>query len=642
MKKAAYTLLLIFALLLPLVAAEAPTLLYNVDINGTTGGDISLYEIDDTHLAIAEVQGTQVKFNIVNPTTGQITDTATIGGVNRIVGIDHTGTTIAVCTVDRVSPGFAERVDFFRKPSDQDGFLSNLGSSTYSSSDSGYDGCIIDQTSSTRGQVFVQNFGKTFTLPDRDGRYTVYFNGSGATLEELPVDYTSSQYYHQNYDEENNVFHNAGDFISNDNPENHTGATTDSLALGDYTTAWNHDRNNPLWVTNNGHIVYTDDYNDILESSGSITADQVVAVKSAVQVFAVINGTWYTGDFTNAATPTLTSEGVDIPDYADSYTSFYTTTTRIYHFNSTSGKLTTWQYQEEQTCSATQGCYIDDNFNYGDTVLNHGWTGTSVAPVDGELECYNNAGRYNRYYFTPITAETGEFFLEFDATMCGQSTAWLELALFSNNDVAFQNRMKADSLEGTIQDHNWDYVTYDIGDNASDDDLFCTPVLGPGFKRFENSYKYVFHPQNNPKTYDLYINDVLVSQSNEWTTVGQNLLSINNFGISGSPSTPYCYWRVDNVNLYRLLEDEQLTEEAILEARNTIGGIEMSLDTQFHFDRDDHCEVTENTQLCFLRWAVGGLLDWFWRLIVNNPLQSLAFIFVAVVLVVAGHNARKK
>lgn len=638
MKNAAYLTFALFLLLLPLVAAEAPTLLYdfNTNFTSTTPGYVKMHELDDTHLAILSVDGTTTKFRIINPATGAITDTADIGGANRVVGIDHTGTTIAVCAYDRVSPGFGEVVRFYRKPSGQDGFLNLLGAEYYSSSDSGYSGCVIDETSSTRGKLFVQNFGKTFIQPDKDARIIVYFNGSARELEQLPINYGNIQAFERTYDEENEVFQNGGDFISNEDPENHTGKTLDSLILGDYVVAWNHDSSNPEYITNDGHLVLAEDYNDLIESSGSATMDKIVALPNRNNVLGIINGTWYSADFSTPATPVLTDEGVTLPEFTDSYNNFLTTSTRIYHFNESSGRLTTWQYSTGPTCLASEGCYIDDAFSYGDSVLNHGWSGTGVSPVDGQLECYQNPGRYHRYYFTPITQSTGTFYLDFDATMCGSSTSELYLSLYSSNDLAWNIRMKADFLGGTIQDHQSNYLAYSIGDNVTDTEGWCS-----GLQRFENSYKVIFYPQNTPKTYDIYINDAVVSEGNEWTTIGQNLLSVDNFDIGVSPTTPYCWWRLDNVQLYTIPLDQQLTDEQIEDARNTIGGIEMSLDTQFHFDRDDHCEVTENTQICFLRWAVGGILDWLWRIIINNPLQSLAFILVAIVLVVAGYNSRR-
>lgn len=638
MKNAAYIIPIFFILLLPLVAAVGPELLYEVDVDGVAGTRVRMHEIDSTHLAILDTYSTSIRLRIVNPTTGVITDQSTSGGINIPFGVDYEGGTIVVCAADRISSGFADVVIFYKIPlsSQGDGFMNQVGYYSRTTTDGSFSGCVIDESSSTSGKAFVQNYGKTFIQPDKDGRVTVWFNGSSNSFAEEPVQYPTPHLYNQQVDTSNEVFANGDEFINNSDPYNNTGKILDTLILGDAIAQWNRNANSPEWVTQNGYLVIADDYSNIIESSGSATMDLIIAHGGRDEIIGIINGTWYVADFTNAAVPVVTSTGVDIPDAGDDAINYFTTSTRIYSFNATSGKLTTWEYQAAETCSASDGCYIEDNFNYDDTVLNHGWTGTGVEPINNSLECYGNPGRHHRYYFTPITSSTGQFFLDFNATMCGSSSSEIYLSLYSNNDIAWNIRMKADALGGTIQDHASNYLSLTVGDTVNDTENYCT-----GLDRFENSYRIVFNPQNVPRTYDIYINGQPVSEGNQWTAIGQNVLSVNNFDLAVGTGAPYCWWRVDNIHLYTLSTDDQLTDDAILEARNTIGGVEMSLGTQFHFDRDEHCEVTENSQLCFLRWIVGGILDWLWRLIVNNPLQSLAFILIAIVLVIAGHNSKK-
>lgn len=638
MKNAAYIPVLIFILLSSFVAA-APELLSEVALNGTTPSiQMKMHSIDETQLILLDNVAGTCRLRIANPTTGQVTDQNTFA-CSYAHDVHYDAGTITVCTTYFLGgTGSRHQIKVYKYP--EPGFLQPKGgyNSPYGAG-SFYGGCEIDSSSSNSADIFVGNL--YFAASTQTGVVKIWFNGSSATFTQYPI--TVPPGFNRLTDENNEIFGTSNDFYDNSDPYNHTGKILDSTVLGDILRAWNFDSASPEWVSANGYIAIASDYSDITESSGSVTMDDVIAYGGRDEILGIINGWWYQGDFSiTPGAPTLTNTSVEITNYdpaPDTRTYEYlTTSTNIYYYNETNDILSTWEYQAAPTCIASNGCYMDEPFIYGDSVLNHGWSGWSVEPINGQLQCFGST-QYTTYQITPITPGVGTFYVEFDARICGDPTGPLEMSLFSNNDALVQLRFTGDSANGTIQDHTGAYLTESLGNTVADPgNLTCS-----GTNRFENNYILEIFPQNNPRTYNLYVNGVIVSQNNLWTTVGQQVFGVNSIGFSGGISPVYCFWSIDNVKIYTSqVNDPDLTDDEINDERNTIGGEVMSLDTQFHFDRDAHCETTENTQLCFLSWVVGGLLNWLWRMIVNNPLPSLAFILVAVVLVIAGHNAGRK
>lgn len=636
MKKAAYIPIMIFLLLTTLVAAAAPTLLDTFNLNATYGYRTHITEIDSNHIAILDhaLASDTCRIRIVDTDTGEITDSTTVTCTYPI-DIDYDGGTLAVCySYHPPSQSFRHYVQIYKIP--DYGFMNPAGGTLQGSPSIFFGGCELESSSSTTADVFVGSYG----VSQITGSLKIYFNGSTAVMTPLPIVVPKS--HNRLFDESNEVVGTGTNFYDFSDPYNNSGKILDTLLFGDSLRAWNFDSSNPEWVAANGYIALADDYSAIVESSGRVIMDEVIAYGGRDEILGVINDTWYNGDFSiTPGTPTLTNTGVKLANVntgTSNGVDWLTTASKIYYLNTTNQILTVWEYQIAPTCDAANGCYMDEPFIYTDSVLNHGWAGWSVNPIDGELKCFGST-QYNTYQFTPITQSVGTFYVEYDARICGEESAPLEMTLFNNNDALVQVRITGNSANGTIQDHTGAILSNTIGNTVADPgNITCS-----GLKRFENNYLFALYPQNNPRTYDVYINAALVSQNNLWTTVGQQVLSVNSIGFSGGITIPYCFWGLDNVKIYtQQINEPDLTDEEILEERNTIGGEVFSLDQQFHFDRDQHCETTENSQLCFLRWIIGGLLDWLWRLIINNPLSSLAFILVAIVLVVAGHNSGKK
>lgn len=643
MKKAAITTIILFTLLSVFVAAEAPTLLNTIDLDETRGVFSRLHHIDDTHLIVFDKAWatSTCRIKIVNPTTGEITD-QTSWTCTYPIDVHYKDDTLVACSTYFVpTQGDKHLIYVYKHP--DDGFLQLKGTwSTGTWASTFFGGCKVDSSSSTSADIFVQNFDKNSSGAgtDIDGVAKIWFNGSTNTFTLYPIIVPES--FNLLEDTINEVFGVGASFYDNTDPYNHTGALLSTLTNGDSLRAWNYDSNNPEWVAANGYIALIDSYSSPVESSGQVTMDDVMAYGGRDEILGLIDGWWYNGDFTDAGAPILTNTSVSVPNYdpapppgGSGTFEFLATPSRIYYLNLTNQILTAWEYELAPTCSYLTGCYMDEPFLYSDSVLNHGWGGWSNSPFNGELNCFLST-QYNTYQFTPITPSTGTFTFEFDAKICGDAASYLNVWLADGSNTAIQLWFQGNDEGGTIQDHNWNTLST-LGDEVPDPGNWTCS----GHKRFENNYKIIVHPQNVPKTYDLYINGIIESQNNLWTTAGEQMSQVSYVYFGGGFAFPYCFWYVDNIKI-STPPAADIDEETLIRERNTIGGELFSLEEQFHFDRDAHCKPTENTQLCFLRWVFGGLLDWLWRTVINNPLPTLALVFFIVILLVAGYNNGKR
>lgn len=629
---ALFTLLLISTAL-----AAAPTLTNTYTLNTTTGIRALLTEIDDTHVLIGDIAGSNARLRIVNTVTGQVTDTYTSPAV-YLHDIDYEGGTIIACQTNFIGgTGYFQTLRVLKWP--KEGYLQYKGGFTSSCSgdcSAFFGGCRLDKSSSSSADIFVQNFDWPGTSgTNRDGVAKVWFNGSFSFTDYPIIVPLRAEFL---YDMNAEVIGTGNDFYDFSDEYNNSGRILDTLTYGTNLVAWNHDSNNPEWVTDDGYIALTDDYQDVIQASGSVTMDDIYAMSGIDNIMGVIDGWWYTADFSeNPGDPSLTNTTQRLTNYdpSPSYFPYLTTDTNFYYFNETNNILTVWEYQTAPSCQASQGCYIDDSFSYSDSIYNHGWSGeySAKTPEDGGLRCLLQP-QYYVYDYTPLVNSEAPFTLDFDLDMCGDSSANMVLQIGSNGVPGFQLRFQADTLGGRILDENYNQLVNTVGDNISDPgNLTCS-----GLPLFSNHYTIVGNQNSNPKTYDLYINGALASAANLWNDNGQAMSSTNYLYLSASVAPNYCWWTIDNIELYT----EVAPSANASKSQSTIYGIDFSIGATNPFDEDKLCAPTENRGLCFLRVIFKGLLGSLWRAIINNPLESLALILVIAVIIATSVSGRRR
>lgn len=603
---------IIFLLLLcvSIATASTPTIQKTIDLGGSGRAEARMAEIDSTHLLILDQNlAGQCKVRVVNTETGVVTDTATFS-CTSIMDVDYQAGTIATCTSEFTGgSGYKHHVRVYKYP--EEGYLqykaqyaSAFGAAAF------YGGCAIDKSSTTSADVLVNNL--YYGGSAKDGDIKVYLNGSSPVFTAYPI--TVPVLRDALYDTTAKVFGTSNDFYNNSDPYNNS--ILSSLVLGTNLVAWNHDSTSPEWVTDNGYLVIAGDYTSPSESSGSVTMDDVIAFASRSEIYGLIDGWWYVGDFTNAGTPTLDNLSVAMTNYDPSpnvRTQEYTTgSSLIYYMNETNDILTVWAYDSSPSCTTSDGCFLDEPFSYSTSLLAHGWGGSDVSPTNEQYICDGASSGYQENYIDIGRITDESFLLTVELAMCdGDST---EFYISMGDDDLTSFALLIDS-NGVMTDH----TGATIG---------SFPVTCDGYTNYTTLW-VIGYPSSSPKSWAVYVNEELVKKNLQFTVEG-NTQDLTWLYIGGNLIPDYCNYSIDSVSIYALSESV-LSEQEIFEQSYTLGALYLEpANSSFDWSR---CKVGENPNICFMREVGGGLLDWAWRNIVKNPLTWLVFVFLVILVV---------
>lgn len=265
-------------------------------------------------------------------------------------------------------------------------------------------------------------------------------------------------------------------------------------------------------------------------------------------------------------------------------------------------------------CSVLTGCYLDDNFGYTDTVLNHDWSGSSIIPVNSSYMCVEQY-QENFYFIVPITESTGTSVLSTDLSLCsGTDGNEFYVSMGDESTTAFSVTIRDD---GNIRNQDEE-------------------ILG-SFNTTCNNYtnyqqlKIIINFDNQPKTFDVALDDVFLSYNNEFTQSAQLLNELSWVAITSNIFSDYCNWSIDHIKLETLsseLADEagetiNLTAEFELAAATWGCFITQGADKGFNTDL---CHPDEDANWCFLRCNIEAVGTFTWQAITNNILITLGFV----------------
>ena len=527
--------------------------------------------------------------------------------------LDYKGGRIVTCS-SYSSTGFKHDVRIWSWP--EEGYLNPEGQYYISGADSltSLSSCKLKASSAIKAEVYVKSVW--YAGARHTGELGVWYNGS-SDFTDLPM--TLPNTYEGIYDFTENVVQYADSFINITDIENTSVLDTLVTSSGEIV-AWNENTFAPRWATDDGHIVLTDDYTNIVESSGDVTLDDIFAMQGKYTVHGVLDGWWYEADFTNAGTPTLTNMSVEATNWAASAAGSAPITqlwskgdTRIYIMNQTNQILTMWTYEDEETCVVAEGCYLDDEFSYATSVLSNGWSGSDTYPTDGEYVCdgeTTGSREFNWYDITPVTTDT--LLITADLSFCSGSKTNFHMSMGTGSEAAFVVNIDSD---GNIR-------------NAGDEAIGVFPTTCDSYEN-HSTLEVVVYPDNNPKSYSVYVDEVLQSAGESFTTDGQNNAQLSWIKIDSNLVNEYCNYSLDSISIYSLAADS--TPEAIAISEFTVGALYIEPGNS-SFDWTQ-CRTGENRNACFLRLTGGSSLDWVWNSVIKNPLTWLALVFLIIIIV---------
>lgn len=309
-----------------------------------------------------------------------------------------------------------------------------------------------------------------------------------------------------------------------------------------------------------------------------------------------LNVSWYGADSSSPRPPVQRADNYMIA-YNSSEESFY-----FYLINVT-----------EAGCELSGGCFLNDTFEYLDNVLNHGWQGSSLTPDDGTLFCDGSQYQQNYYYVVPVTKSTGTAVLDASINFCAGSGHEFYLAMGDEGLTGWTIQIQDD---GDILD--WQ------GEDIGNWNVTCDA------DNYHNLSAHI-HFQNQPKSFDLYVDGVLQTANNPFTQHGQTFTELEWVLVASNIFPDYCNWTMDSISLTTLqsqLEDDlNLTEQFEIEAYTygcwLFGGDNPGFD-------DSQCRPNEGYNWCVMRCTVSSLGSWLLDLILDNILVVLAFVVLIV------------
>lgn len=398
---------------------------------------------------------------------------------------------------------------------------------------------------------------------------------------------------------------------------------------------WNMKGNDPKFLLDNGKVLLCNAAMSSCAETGTVfdTSFKPLYWWSDEFIVGKLNNTWYKLDVSSLLLLQLTSLGVTYnggeslhPNGAPSYPEASAYNDRLVTFNSTDETFYIWEFDiPETTCEVVGGCYLNDTFEYADNVLGHGWTGTSQNPSNGDLICDATMDSYE-YAIPSVTESTGTVVLQMNVDVCGADSDNVLYTSVGDGGVnALFLKVQAD---GNITD--WE------GSDIGDFNVTCDG-------NYHNLSTFI-HFQNNPKTYDLYVDGALQSTNNQFTPSGQGLSRLSWVFVGSYIFPPYCDWNMSSISLTTETaflaeqggETINRTEEFLAEARQwgcfITGGDDKGFD-------ETMCKDGEDMNWCFLRCNVEAVGTWGWQAFTNNILITLFFVIVLLgVVMVKKHS----
>ena len=257
-------------------------------------------------------------------------------------------------------------------------------------------------------------------------------------------------------------------------------------------------------------------------------------------------------------------------------------------------------------------CAFIETFDYDDDILNHGWYGQSMIPINNQLVCNVSALTEQFYYgFNTLTPEHGDVSFEFELNIINQSIP-LKVDLGYNQD--FGIRLKF--IDGVVYDNdrNEPLISYIEGENYN--------------------YRLIFNLAS--QTYTLYQDDIRMdlttdSFMNFYTTVSninfvQFVPDLYSAGIN-------CDWVLDNINVNT---DVSIDTTFAISNAQKVGGIDFS-DGSVGFD-ESVCRQNENSNLCLVRSVGVDILTTFKNWILGGLILFVVLLIILFAVLMFKHN----